>query len=189
VEKLEKILSGHVYTLVRRSLEDSAFNYLEIGVFNGVGFSAMAEQFPDKKCYAIDPFIEDGHTVACSNVQSGDEMTLQKVSALAYISECPNASIEVVTSYQFLKELTPEKIKQLNVGVVLIDGNHHYDFVVIDYKLALMLIGDKGGYIIFDDTDKKEVARAFNEFYEIYEPRIIETDVVATGILVKLKPL
>jgi hypothetical protein len=189
MKKLDKILSGHVYNLVGQSLTQSPYNYLEIGVFNGVGFSAIAKHFQNKKCYAVDPFIEDGHTVDCSNVNTGEAMAPQKTSALMYVSECPNASIEIVTSHQFLEELTTEKIKHLNIGVVLIDGNHNYDFVVNDYELALRVIDNKEGYIIFDDADKPDVAQAFNEFYAIHESRIIETDAIHTGLLVKLKAL
>lgn len=187
--KLEKILSQHVYYLIGKSLTNSPYNYLEIGVFNGVGFSEMAKHFKDKKCYAVDPFIEDGHTVDSSNIETGKEMPSQRESALSYIAEHSNASIEIMTSHQFRETLTPEKIESLNVGVVLIDGNHHYDFVVNDYELALMLIGRKEGYVIFDDTDKDDVNRAFNEFYYANEDRIIETDAYASGILVKLKAL
>lgn len=189
MSKNQKVLSGHVYDLVGKALNNNPHNYLEIGVFNGVGFAAIAQHFVDKKCYAVDPFIEDGHTVDSSEVPTGNEMPSQRESALAYIAECSNTSIEIVTSHQFREELTAEKIEHLDVGVVLIDGNHYYDYVVNDYELALMLIGNKEGYIIFDDTDKDDVNRAFNEFYYATEDRIIETGAHGSGILVKLKAL
>jgi hypothetical protein len=187
--KLTKLLSGHVYELAQKALLDSTCNYFEIGVFNGIGFAAMATRFPDCQCYAVDPFIEDGHTVDSSQVETGKPMSAQQASAMAHIEDLPNASITVASSTDFNASLTAEQIDAMNIGVVLIDGNHHYDYVVNDYQLSVKLIGNKEGYVIFDDTDKPDVNRALLEFTDLYEDRIIDSDSYATGISVKLKAI
>lgn len=187
--KLGHILSQHVYDLVGRALTVSPYNYFEIGVFNGAGFAMTAEVFPDTQCYAVDPFIEDGNTIAVSRVSPGTDMQSQKDSAFAHIKDYPNASITVATSHAFKEALTQEQIDKLNIGTVLIDGNHAYEFVVNDYQLSLQLIGNKEGYVIFDDTNMPSVKRAFEEFESANADRIISTDSNGPGILVKLRAI
>jgi Methyltransferase domain len=187
MSKLTKVLSGHVYNLVTQALNGSTGNYFEIGVFNGVGFAGIATAFLDRYCYAVDPFIEDGNTVDNSKVGAGNSMPAQQASAFSHIEGLLNAEIAVMTSHAYKEALTTEQIDSMNVSVVLIDGNHHYEFVVNDYELSMKLIGNKEGYVIFDDTDVPDVNRALLEFTDLYEQRIIGSDTYATGILIKLK--
>ena len=185
--KLSKVLSGHVYDLVKQALSETSGNYFEIGVFNGVGFAQIASEFLDRQCYAVDLFIEDGHTVDSSKVNTGNKMTAQQASAFAHIEGLKNAEIAVMTSHVYKDKLTDDQIESMNVSVVVIDGNHHYDFVVNDYQLAIQLIGNKEGCVIFDDTDKQDVNRALLEFVDLYENRIIGESDHGSGILIKLK--
>lgn len=187
MSKLNKVLSGHVYSLVGNALSASNYNYFEIGVFNGVGFASVATTFPNKQCYAVDPFIEDGNTVDNSKVAAGDCMPAQQASAFAHIESVDNAKITVMTSHAFLEALTDEQIKSMNVGVVLIDGNHHYKYVVNDYQLAVRLVGNKEGFVIFDDIDVLDVNQALLEFTDLYQDRIIDSATYGAGILIKLK--
>jgi Methyltransferase domain len=187
--KLSKLLSGHVYELSEKALRNSTYNYFEIGVFNGLGFVVIAEKFPDRQCYAVDPFIEDGHTLDASRVKTGDRLSAQYASAMAHIADFPNASITVASSTDFYTNLTDGQINSMNIGVVLIDGNHNYDHVVNDYQLSAKLIGNKEGYVIFDDTDKPDVGRALNEFRDLYKDRIIGTDSHGSGVSIKLKAI
>ena len=92
-----------------------------------------------------------------------------------------------MTSHVYKDKLTDDQIESMNVSVVVIDGNHHYDFVVNDYQLAIQLIGNKEGCVIFDDTDKQDVNRALLEFVDLYENRIIGESDHGSGILIKLK--
>ena len=160
------ILSSHAYNLVSQAMKTVVGNYLEIGVFNGAGFAQVAKDNPTRICHAVDPFIEDGHTVASSGQARGDALSSQHQSTLEHTKDLPNAYLHVMTSNQFRAELTPESAQQLGVGIVLIDGNHHYDFVVNDALLAVDLLGKHGGVVIFDDIDVPDVARAFKEFMD-----------------------
>ncbi|HET8688291.1 MAG TPA: class I SAM-dependent methyltransferase [Methanosarcina sp.] len=147
----------------------SDLNCLEIGIFNGDSIGTLASMFPEKKFYGVDPFIEDGYTSHTSGVQRHERILTQKENAYRNIQGKPNATIFEETSGSFAARLTDEMVKELNVGWVLIDGSHHYADVVIDIKLAMRLIGDKKGGIIFDDVCVPEVGKAYAEFLEEYK--------------------
>ena len=148
---INKTLSSHVYEPINTYLKDNKNNYLEIGVFNGIGLAEIARDNPDVVCEAVDPFIEDGHTTGSSHVSTGTAMSAQHESTLEAIGELNNVNLNVMTSHAYFDALTEEKIQTLNIGTVLIDGNHHYEFVVNDYKLAMTVIGSKDGLIVFDE--------------------------------------
>lgn len=190
MNKNDTQLSRHAYSLVIKGLEDTTRNYFEIGVFYGAGLDSIARRFPERKCYAVDPFIEDGCTVDHSGVEKNSTMNPQRESALAFVSELENTKLYITTSHDFKNQLTTEQITTMNIGTVLIDGNHSYEFVVNDYELALQLFGSNSGNIIFDDLDKPGVARAYSEFCIQHADRIIENNnKIGEAILVKLKQL
>lgn len=166
------VLSGTIYDYVCMILPPLSGNYLEIGVFNGTGFARIATQNSNKQCYAVDPFIEDGHTVAVSGVGQGSSLNEQKQSYLNATSDLSNTKLFEVLSSKFLQQLTPSMCEEMNVSVVTIDGDHHYDNVVIDFEIAIRLIGSKSGQIIVDDTDVAGVRRAYDEFTNKYQHRI-----------------
>jgi Methyltransferase domain len=166
------ILSPHVYDFIIPCLSEQSGNYLEIGVFNGEGLANVAKAHPKKLCEAIDPFIEDGYTSASSNISAGNKITEQYLSTTNLIKDLENVNLNVMTSQEYHHNLTDEKIKKLNIDTVVIDGNHHYEHVTVDYKLAMALIDNKKGLIFFDDIKVSGVQQAFNEFCEIFEDRI-----------------
>lgn len=187
-QKLTDVLSSHVYSPIIEYLKESKGNYLEIGVFNGVGLHTVATAYPKKLCEAVDPFIEDGHTTNSSGCETGASIDAQQNSTMAYINKCKNVNLNVMTSHDYFAQLTPEKITKLNIGAVLIDGNHHYDFVVNDYQLAMAVIANKKGLIVFDDTQVDGVGRAFEKFKIEYADRIEKTKPiadVATAVYIK----
>jgi Methyltransferase domain len=172
MSKLEKILSSHVYPPLHSHLHTSPYNYFEIGVFNGRGFAEVAANFPNKKCVAVDPFIEDGHTTANSLVEKNNEIISQRESFLSHINGLINVEYSIMTSHAFKDQLTQETIDRLKIGTVLIDGNHFYEYVANDYELAMQLIDNRAGFIVFDDTDQPGVLQALEEFKIKYANRI-----------------
>ena len=98
-----------------------------------------------------------------------------------------NTQLYVMTSDQFRDELTVESVQELDVAVVLIDGNHHYDFVVNDALLALDLLGNKDGVVIFDDTDVPDVGQAFKEFMDRCGNRATQIGSEGTAISIQIK--
>ena len=168
----DKILSGHVYNAVRSRLKSSQYNYLEIGLFNGFGFATIASENPHIQFIGVDPFIEDGYTVGSSGATTGARISEQQASCEHHIAELTNVELNVVTSHAFLESLTKEKVDAYNIGTVIIDGNHHYEYVVNDYKLAMMVIDHRPGVIVFDDIEVSGVRQAYDEFCTQYYDRI-----------------
>ena len=166
-------LSGHMYGRVIELLAKVPGNYLEIGVFDGDGVASVAKHFTNKTIYAVDPFIEDGHTTASSGQVRGDVMTKQRSNCMNNIKNLQNVILHDVTSEQFERQLTTQDVDKMNISVVTIDGDHHYETVVIDTELALRLLGSRHGYIVFDDCDVAGVSKAYNEFAERYANRIV----------------
>jgi hypothetical protein len=136
-------------TYVREFLLNTKFenNYLEIGIFDGEVISHVAETYSDKKCYGIDPFIEDGNTSWITQRQKGERLLTCKDNC----SKHKNISIYEMTSEDFYKQLTDEQIYDLNIGCVVIDGEHSASAVKNDIQLALKLLAGKNGLIIIDD--------------------------------------
>ncbi len=170
------ILSQSVYNYVNEKLRFVKGNFFEIGVFNGTGLAQVAANHPDKICYAVDPFIEDGHTVASSGIETGNPIAQQLANCLENIKNLKNVNLYQVTSKQFFNNLTSEEITTMNIGLSVIDGNHHYDHVVNDLELCLSLLEKRSGYILVDDVDVPDVNRAYQEFKEKYHNRISDDE-------------
>jgi hypothetical protein len=166
------VLSGGMYTFIHDSLPELSGDYFEIGVFNGAGFAEVARKNPDKICYAVDPFIEDGHTVNASQVSTGDKMLTQKQNFETNTAGLINVVLHETTSKEFLATLTEDNMPK-NIGMIVIDGDHHYEHVVIDFELAMKLIGNRRGTIVVDDTDVSGVMQAYTEFVKANDGRII----------------
>jgi hypothetical protein len=157
----------HFYNFVLDRLTNLPGNYLEIGVFNGDGFALIPNKHTNKMCYAIDPFIEDGHTRHTSGVRSGERMNAQKLSFIEHTADLTNVKLFEETSTSFYTNLTEQLVNDMNISIIVIDGSHHYSDVVNDYKLSLKLLTKQGkGLIIFDDTHVSDVLKAYNEFLD-----------------------
>lgn len=166
------ILSGQVYDYVCTEFPKISGNYFEIGVFNGDGFARIARENSEKKCYAVDPFIEDGHTNASSGSSTGSYLNQQKQNFLENTKDLDNITLFEMTSTDFANQLNDQQINEMNISVVTIDGNHHYEHVVVDFGIAVRLLNNAGGQIVVDDTDVAGVNRAYGEFKEKFSDRI-----------------
>jgi len=174
------VLSGSVYDYAVMILPPLPGNYFEIGVFNGTGFAQIAQANPNKKCYAVDPFIEDGNTIGNSGQNTGSRLVEQKQNFLHNTKDLNNITLYEMTSAEYAQQLTDQQCKDMNISLVTIDGDHHYPHVTIDFDIAIRLIGDRAGQIIVDDTHVEDVSRAFGEFLEKFKHRI-EREVAAGG--------
>ena len=179
--RTNEILSQHVYTYLEGALNQGyTGNYLEIGVFNGIGTAVIARAFPELIVYAIDPFIEDGNTVAASGQAPGEIMNAQRE---AYYSNAEsNQKLFEMTSEQFAAQLTDQQIKTMNIQWVLIDGDHHLPAVTIDYQLAMKLLGNRAGHIVFDDLLVPDVAAAVENFKQEWANRIVDCAPIANNV-------
>ncbi len=149
-------------------------NYLEIGVFDGEIISEVAKKYPDKKCYGIDPFIEDGWTTGSSNAQKGENITTQRENAFRNCTGLENVHLYEMKSSEFFENLTDEQVNELDVSCIFIDGDHGTEAVQNDVRLAIKLLGKKDGMIICDDWNIPDVSKtALREISEISD-RIVE---------------
>lgn len=168
------MLCNEAYEFITDKVKTSSYNYLEIGVFEGENLAKIAEDNPTKMIFAIDPFIEDGYTQQHSLVEKDQRMSQTRDICYNRIKDCSNIYFFEMTSSEFLPRITPKMTQELDVGIVLIDGSHHYHDVIIDIDLALRLIGDRSGIIIFDDLHIPGVRDARNRFIEQHRARILD---------------
>jgi hypothetical protein len=144
--------------LINDNLHDS-HAYLEIGAYDGEGVAMLSKRFLDIQFYCIDPFIEDGHTwqgVKGEPIDNIRKLFLQNTQL------CPNVTHFDMTSEEFLNR---EFYKTISPDVLFIDGNHSYECVTLDLKLAELFAKKKRLYVVMDDTVNIEgVVRALAEF-------------------------
>ena len=164
------------FNFFNENLKHSEYNYLEIGVFNGDSIAELGKAYSDKTIYAVDPFIEDGCTEGHSLVRQNEFMSTQHANTLRNINGLENINLFTMTSVEFKQVVESDTdLKGLmNVGWVLIDGSHEYSDVVNDVELAMMLIGDRMGGIVFDDANLDGPKRAHDEFVLKYADKISE---------------
>ncbi len=171
-----EILSPSILELFKDNLKDYDGNYLEIGVYNGTSIASLGDIYPNKKIYGIDPFIEDGNTSHATNKDAGEVLINQKENTLNQIKDKSNVVLFEMTSKRFVEELNSEKINEMNISAVFIDGDHRYEHSKNDAELALSLIGNKSGIVVFDDPGIPDVFSVINEFEIMLGSRLIAKD-------------
>jgi predicted O-methyltransferase YrrM len=119
--------------------------YLEIGTFDGVILSCLAQLYPSKEFHAIDIFKAGEAT------NSG---------CLKYFidnnSRFDNVYLYIGTSVEVKDQLEGQ------FDLILIDGNHSYEWVKIDIQTMRPFVRI-GGVMVFHDYDNKNVRRAIDE--------------------------
>lgn len=168
-------LGQHLYTVLEEYLNEQDHNYnsLEIGVYNGDGTAFIGKSFPKKTVYAIDPFVEDGNTDWMTRVGKDNPLLDQKNQFENHNRDLTNVVLFEETSENFSNRLTEKMIEEMNVGGVIIDGDHSYEAVTVDYELAMRIINKKkNGIIIFDDINVPGVEKGLNVFLKKYSHSI-----------------
>lgn len=160
------------YDLAVKELPVLGRNYLEIGVFAGDAVGKLARQFPNLVFHGIDPFIEDGYTTHTTGQEQGNKMPVQQQQARSNFDAWPNAYLHEMTSEQFDHDYSDGLLAQLDVGFVLIDGDHHREPASLDGKLAMRLIGSGAGVVVWDDCNLPEVNQAYQAWLVKYQDRI-----------------
>jgi hypothetical protein len=156
-------MASYAYPIISRIIRLFPNNYLEIGIFSGQGIKELALEHKEKNFFAIDPFIEDGYTVADSGVGVKEKMVDRRAETILNINEIQNIKLFEIKSKDFLDDLAKELIGDMNIDSVFIDGDHSYQACFDDIDLAVKLIGDKKGVIFFDDFDLPAISSAVND--------------------------
>lgn len=169
-------LCAYLYEKINKEAGNFEGNYLEIGAFNGAGAASVARNLPNKTIYIIDPFIEDGNTSWISHINSYEKMENIKAEYLYNTDGLNNIQHFENTTEEVANKLTDKEISDMNISMVLIDGDHHVEYVTIDYEFAMKVIGNKSGFIVFDDMHILDVVIAYEKFIIKYKDRIVKTD-------------
>ena len=158
-------------------------NYLEIGCFDGVTLSYIAETNKNKICYGIDPFMADGHVQENLVKRHGNfaDMPKQRENLHQNIQSYKNIKFFEMTSEEFSNKFSTKELQDMNVSVFLVDGCHLYDYIMIDWNLCLRMIGDRSGYIHFDDYTIPDVKRAVDDLEKHLKENDIAYELVTTS--------
>lgn len=147
-------------------------NLFEIGTFDGrTTVNLAANCGPEARIFTLDlPGDEVNRTEL--RIKSSDATFIEKQQS----------------GREFLaagREREREKITQLwgdsagfdyadyanKMEFVFVDGSHSYEYVINDTRVALSLLRDSKGIIMWHDYGWREVVRALNEFY-LNEPQL-----------------
>jgi len=161
--KFEYRNPGHVYVLHPNKVGGSCIglcitkifmdymqthdSYLEIGSWDGIGISLLAEAYPQKKFYAVDPLggnNGEGHIeYFCENNKLLDNVFLYPHKSAIALPQL------IARGHSF--------------DLIFIDGDHAYDSVKIDINYSYQLL-NPNGIVYFHDSDHKGIIRAVEEF-------------------------
>lgn len=181
-----RILAGDAFQYFMEHLGKRRGNYLEIGVFEGYMLRELAQTFPDKMFYGVDPFIEDGHTTGHNGVPKGETTHVQKAKTWENISEHKNIRLFEQTSRSFFEDVTDEDLWKLDLTHIFVDGNHSYEEARNDMFNSVRAFIN-GGWMFIDDIGLPGVTEAAMEVAEHYRDRLIDCS-PGDGLL-KFKPL
>ena len=169
-------MTQHLYDTAKSILLSNLdYSYLEIGSWDGSGITDLAVNFPNQFFFSIDPFIEDGDVR--SGYTKGEKMLSVKDKFLKNTKNIKNIINFEISSKDFLNRIHDYKlVSQINnVGFILIDGNHSYEYVETDIKIAVEILNGRVGYILFDDVfNVPDVERAVSEIFVLNYSKNIE---------------
>ena len=139
---------------------ESCDTYLEIGTFDGVVLSLLAEKYPEKLFYAIDPFRRATNT-------GGGSQDYFWANNKPY----ENVHLYALTSQVALPRLISEEKK---FDLIFIDGDHSYESTKNDLEFCSKMI-NPGGKIFCHDISMEGVIKATQEFSDTTNKERIQT--------------
>ena len=168
------ILCYAAHEFVRNLQQVAPRNYFEIGVFDGDNIGKLSRAYPHVQFYGCDPFIEDGCTTHLTQQPQGEDILKQLHSAKANFDQA-NAHLIVERSQDYAEFATDQELQDLQIGYVLIDGDHSYEAALADGDLAMRLITGTAPVVIWDDVNLEDsVGRACKEWQLKYADQIAE---------------
>lgn len=135
----------------------------EIGTFNGrTSLNMAANMGPDSILFTLDlPQAEVTKTKL--RIKSGEKKFIEKPVSGMQFSGTP---YEKMITQLYADSAKYDFSQFLNkIDLVFIDGSHSYEYVINDTKVALKLLRNGKGIIIWHDYGWSEVMRALKEFY------------------------
>ena len=134
------------------SVRGSSLNILEIGTLFGVGagilYDAVAPHFDDVHVTLLDPL--DGYYVSDRlDILTGQPVTEQTLWRNLDTAGLPREKVTLIKHLSSEAEAL-DIARKREYDVLVIDGDHSYDGVKVDFELYGPLVR-KGGVIVFDD--------------------------------------
>lgn len=157
------ILCQAAHEFVQDLLRLAPRNYFEIGVFDGDNIGRLSRAYPNVQFYGCDPFIEDGCTTHITQQPQGEDILKQLHSAKANFDQA-NAHLIVERSQDYADFQSDQDLHKLDIGYVLIDGDHSYLAATQDGELAMRLITGTAPVVIWDDVNLDGVGQACREW-------------------------
>lgn len=124
-------------------------DYLEIGSFDGIVATEIAESFPGKEIHCVDLF-QDAHAT-----QGGHRAVFE---ANVAARQARNVRIFAGDSRSVVPSLSRR------YGVILVDGDHAYATVLADLRNSWDKLSDEGFLVFHDYGQVADVTRAVKEF-------------------------
>lgn len=145
--------------------KNPSFDYMEIGSFDGEGIVFLSKKFPGRKYYAIDPFIEDGHTRQKTHTKKGLKIDYIRNKFVKNV----NGS-EIITHYDMTSKefMDKELYNTISPDILFIDGDHSFEGATLDLSLAMLFANKKRLFVVMDDTQHKSVMEAVQTFASEY---------------------
>lgn len=133
----------HILYDIRTLLGEEEKTYLEIGSYVGSSASLMLQHKYPTKIICIDPLILSPKHF---NGSKSQELTLKENINKNNIN---SYKVIIYKNYSYDKLLL-EKLKNIKIDILFIDGDHRYNGVIEDWNNYKDLVVS-GGYIVFDD--------------------------------------
>ena len=135
----------------------------EIGTFDGRTTLNMSLNAPGAEIFTLDlPKKEIFKTRY--RVKTGDLTFIDKQqSGIRFIGT--ESEKRIAQIYADSAQFDYSKYEN-SIDLIFIDGSHTYDYVISDKKIAMKLLRNKKGVIIWHDYGWYEVIKAINEFYQ-----------------------
>lgn len=119
--------------------------YLEVGTFDGIVLSMLAWKYPMREFHAIDNFAE-GYATESGCLKYFVENNERNDNVFLYIGTTADVKLEG------------------KFGMILIDGDHSYEWVKKD-ALTLWPLLEVDGVMVFHDYDHVAVKKAVTELF------------------------
>lgn len=138
---------------------------LEIGVYHGANVCSLMKTYAchnKTEIHCVDPWIDyNGYNEYISNQPSNYSIFLNNISKLNIID------VNKIYIHRELSENIVPNFVNESFDIIFIDGNHAKQYVLEDSIFCFKKI-KKGGWMIFDDMQDKEVSDAVRLFLDIY---------------------
>jgi predicted O-methyltransferase YrrM len=142
-------------------------NVVEIGVFNGNTSMFLRHGFPEAHLYLIDPWQTDDQYLKSDGPMSQSDHVMKTAyeNVCSHFGNDPQVTILRTTAMEAAKEVPND------LDLVIIDGNHDYEYVKNDIQTWLPKLKSKG-ILVGDDYHPHDdsfpgVKRAVHESFPL----------------------